>query len=57
MLDTIGGAVEALEGIIEDMEEEGDVDHKRAMHMAALQAVIECLNKIESDLYKEGINM
>lgn len=57
MLDTIGGAVEALEGIIEDMEEEGDVDHKRAMHMAALQAVVDCLNKIESDLYEDGISV
>lgn len=56
MLDTIGGAVESLEGIIEDMEEEGDVNHKRAMHMAALQAIVECLNKIEGDLYKEGIS-
>ncbi len=52
MLDTIGGAVEALEGIIEDMEEEADINHQRAMHMAALQAVVDCLNKIESDLIK-----
>lgn len=57
MLDTIGGAVEALEGIIEDMGEEGDVNHKKAMHMAALQAVVGCLNKIESDLYEDGISV
>lgn len=56
MLDSIGGSIDVLKGIIETMEEEDTPDNKRAMHMAALESVVMFLDKLDDDLFKKGIN-
>lgn len=56
MLDSIGGSIDVLKGIIETMEEEDTPDNKRAMHMAALESVVIFLDKLDDDLFKKGIN-